>query len=263
MCECVCLHGFPVKCLCFHQDEHFTWLEFRVPRFCNVKPIETRVWLGKELVTREGAVPMSKSLQCARWTRPDWKENYNLRECNENGDAGARRCYIEWYHVTLDVWPSMKDNIQLPLTCTQVLWFFAELNSQALCLLWCDHMDVLYLTAAEYHTHPHPPHAHNPHSHVHSGSSVSVSLPQREWTSSVESMYRNLTSSMYDAQPSVWGALTPSSSSSLSLITPTPSHFLSLALAFSVIINKNTTLNLIFLIGNSVRTHERESEREE
>ncbi len=44
---------------------------------------------------------------------------------------------------------------------------------------------------------------------------------------------------MYDAQPSVWGALTSSSFISLSFITPTPFHFLSLPLVFSVIINKN------------------------
>ncbi len=52
----------------------------------------------------------------------------------------------------------------------------------------------------------------------------------------VESMYTN---SMYDAQPSVWGALTSSRFISLFFITPTPCHLLSLTLTFSVIINKH------------------------
>ena len=64
------------------------------------------------------------------------------------------------------------------------------------------------------------------------------STSKRLTTSSAESMSTNLTGNMYDAQPSVRGALTSSSFSSLSSMTPTPFHFLSLALAFSVTINK-------------------------
>ncbi len=45
---------------------------------------------------------------------------------------------------------------------------------------------------------------------------------------------------MYDAPPSVRGASISSSFSALSFITPTPSHFISLALAFSVIINTHS-----------------------
>ncbi len=59
----------------------------------------------------------------------------------------------------------------------------------------------------------------------------------------VGSMYSN---SMYDDQPSVWGALTSSSFISLSFITPTPSHFLFLAHAFSVIINNLNTSTCSF-----------------
>ena len=64
------------------------------------------------------------------------------------------------------------------------------------------------------------------------------STSKRLTTSSVESVYRNF-SSMYDDQPSVWGVLTSSRFISLSFITLTPSHFLSLTLAFSIIINTN------------------------
>ena len=45
------------------------------------------------------------------------------------------------------------------------------------------------------------------------------STSKRFTTSSVESMYRNLISSMYDTPPSVWGSLTSSRFSSLSFIT--------------------------------------------
>jgi hypothetical protein len=72
-----------------------------------------------------------------------------------------------------------------------------------------------------------------------------ISTSKRLTTSSTESLSRNLTSSMYDTQPSVWGALTSSIFISLSFITPTPSHFLSLGLAFSVMINKKDSPRLI------------------
>ena len=127
-------------------------------------------------------------------------------------------------------------------------------------------MTVLYLTEAEYPTHTHPPHAHDPHSHLHSDPLVfcaaqpaqvswlllrnhmsvpSLALRLLGFYSSlrlllVESMYTN---SMYDDQPSVWGDLTSSRFISLSFITPTPSHLLSLALVFSVIINKQKKKN--------------------
>jgi hypothetical protein len=65
------------------------------------------------------------------------------------------------------------------------------------------------------------------------GSRNSTSARLLSALTSTGSMYSK---SMDDAQPSVWGALTSSRFSSLSFITPTPSHFLSLALAFSVII---------------------------
>ena len=65
----------------------------------------------------------------------------------------------------------------------------------------------------------------------------------------------NLTGSVYDDQPSVWGVFTSSIFISLSFITPRPFHFLSTVLVFSVIINKIVEIPQFYLYLSFYRVY--------
>ena len=86
---------------------------------------------------------------------------------------------------------------------------------------------------------PPAPRPHAPRSHIQIDSSVSSTVPPWDWCLLLLRWDRCIQIVCMILNRVCDGTFTSSSFHSLSFITPTPSHFLSLFLAFSVIINNN------------------------